>query len=122
MHHIIFLFLFRPASFMDPKLHKAELQQRVRLLQPPPLCYLNLCGSSEVWSRVVNTLPEEAHAFKTKARVPTLLLFEMQDHPMGHDVATFLGGEVGAGVMTGAQDASAGGEWGGGGGGGGVQE
>lgn len=80
---------------MDPKCHKAELQKRLCHLQVPGLCYLNLCRSSEVWTRVVNVLPDEAHAFKTKARVPTLLLFEMQSHLNGHDVATFLNEEVG---------------------------
>jgi len=92
--------------FMDPKLHQDELKQRVRLMQFPSHCYLNLCRSTDVWSKVINTLPEESHAFKTKARVPTLMFFEVQDHSEGHDVATFLGGEIGAAIAAAQPDAS----------------
>jgi hypothetical protein len=43
-------------------------------------------------------LPNEVHAFSTKARCPALLLFEMQDNIDGLDVATFLGSEALAAV------------------------
>lgn len=91
---------------MEPRLHKEELKQRVRAMQLPPVCYLNLCRSTDIWSKVINTLPDESHAFKTKARVPTLLLFEVQDHEQAHDVATFLRGEVGAALSSAQPDAS----------------
>jgi hypothetical protein len=92
--------------FMEPQLHKEELKKRIRMMQPPGFCYLNLCRSTDVWSNVINTLPEESHAFKTKARVPTLMLFEVQDHVEGHDVATFLGSEIGAALSVAQADSS----------------
>ena len=97
-------------SFLDPKVHQDELKQRIRLLQLPSICYLNLCRSTDTWSTIVNVLPEESHAFKTKARVPTLLLFEMQDHQRGNDVATFLNGEIGVAMSAAPEDSASAGQ------------
>ena len=101
--------MFCITSFIDPSLHQEELKARVRVLQPPRHCYLNLSRSTDTWCNVLSTLPEESHAFKTKARVPTLLLFEMQEHLDGHDVATFLNNEVGY-IMSSPEDPSLQGE------------
>lgn len=58
------------------------------------MCYIPLCKSSDPFRCVLQTLPGECHAFSTKARVPALVLFELEEHPRGADVATFTSVEM----------------------------
>jgi hypothetical protein len=84
-HHSFIRFVERPER-------QTLLKQRISEVEIPRCCYLALLNSTDKWSKVLCTLPNESHAFSTKARCPALLLFEMQDHPNGLDVASFLGG------------------------------
>jgi hypothetical protein len=52
--------------------------------------YIPLCRSTDTWSAVLAVLPSEGHAFTTKARCPALMMFEIEQHPMKMDVASFL--------------------------------
>lgn len=63
----------------------------MKTLVVPPLVHLPMCGSLDVNSYILRALPAEGHAFTTKARVPALMLFEIEVHPRGLDVASFLG-------------------------------
>ena len=38
---------------------------------------------------VLRPIPDECHAFSTKARCPALILFELEEHPLQKDVASF---------------------------------
>lgn len=60
----------------------------------PPLAYLPLCNSLDPYSTVLRALPNEGHAFSTKARCPALMLFEVQMHPSMLDTSSFLGMQV----------------------------
>jgi hypothetical protein len=79
---------------MSRDIRKVELKARIAKVELPQFCYLALCNSTDKWSSIVGLLPEEVHAFSTKARCPALVFFEMEDHPMGTDVATFLSNEM----------------------------
>lgn len=57
----------------------------------PPLAYIPLCNSIDPYCTILRALPNEGHAFNTKARCPALMLFEMQTHPILVDTASFLG-------------------------------
>jgi hypothetical protein len=78
--------------FVERPERKELLKKRISEVEIPHCCYLALLNSTDKWSKVLCALPNESHAFSTKARCPALLLFEMQDHPNGLDVASFLGG------------------------------
>ena len=60
----------------------------------PFFSYLPLCNSTDTYRCILRALPKDGHAFTTKARCPALMLFEMEEHPEGLDVAAFLGGEL----------------------------
>jgi hypothetical protein len=60
----------------------------------PPFVYLPLCRSTDVWTYVIRALPANCRVFKTKARCPCLMLFEVEEHPKGVDVATFINAEL----------------------------
>jgi hypothetical protein len=77
--------------FVDRSERQRLLKKRIGEVEVPKCCYLALLNSTDTWSKVLCTLPQESHAFSTKARCPALLLFEMLDHPNGLDVASFLG-------------------------------
>lgn len=78
--------------FIERSERQVLLKKRISDVEIPRCCYLALLNSTDKWSKVLCALPNESHAFSTKARCPALLLFEMQDHPDGLDVASFLGG------------------------------
>lgn len=82
------------ARFIDRSERQVQLRDRISKLEIPKCCYLALGNSTDTWSSVKLALPNEVHAFSTKARCPALLLFEMQDNIDGLDVATFLGSEA----------------------------
>lgn len=63
----------------------------MKTLVVPPLVHLPMCGSLDASSYILRALPTEGHAFTTKARVPCLMLFEVESHPKALDVASFLG-------------------------------
>lgn len=75
--------------FIDRPCRREELQHKLASLHIPPLSYLPLCKSSDTFHTILCALPNESHAFSTKARVPTLMLFELEEHPLKTDVATF---------------------------------
>mgnify|MGYP005993493667 CR=1 FL=1 len=60
----------------------------------PPFAYLPLTGSLDPYQQILRTLPTEGYAFSTKARCPALMLFEMEVHPRGLDIGTFLSCEL----------------------------
>lgn len=60
----------------------------------PPFSYIPLCSSLSPFRCVLRALPQEGHAFNTKARCPALMLFEVEEHPTSADVASFLGAEL----------------------------
>eukprot|EP00981_Chlorochromonas_danica_P008321 scaffold2111_cov167-Ochromonas_danica.AAC.10 len=70
------------------------LERDMKDLVIPPLVYLPVVSSTDTYATVLKALPKECHAFTTKARVPALLLFEVEAHPRRLDVATFLGAEM----------------------------
>lgn len=82
--------IFSLSSFLDRSVRKAFLQQDLRLLQIPPFAWSPLSRSVDRYRCILRPLPAESHAFSTKARCPALILFEMEDHPQGLDVASFL--------------------------------
>jgi hypothetical protein len=63
----------------------------MRELSIPPFVYLPLCSSQDVFQCIRRALPDDCHAFTTKARVPCLMLFELERHPTNCDTASFLG-------------------------------
>jgi phosphatidylinositol 4-kinase len=63
-------------------------------LRVPPLVNIPLSNSVDPYNCILRALPIEGHAFSTKARVPALMFFEVQEHSRGTDVATFLGCEI----------------------------
>lgn len=87
---VISIFTF--FRFVERPERQLLLKKRIADVEIPKCCYLALLNSTDKWSKVLCALPKECHAFSTKARCPALLLFEMQDHPHGLDVASFLGG------------------------------
>jgi len=60
----------------------------------PPFSYIPLCTSLSPLRCVLRSLPQEGHAFNTKARCPALMIFEVEEHPTSADVASFLGAEL----------------------------
>lgn len=80
--------------FVDRDVRKHMLKQKMRTLIIPPFVYLPLCSSLDPYRCIVKALPEEGHAFTTKARCPALMLFETEEHPAGLDIATFLQAEL----------------------------
>jgi len=59
-----------------------------------PFVYVPMCSSLDTFSYVLRPLPAECHAFTTKARVPALMLFEVEEHPRGADVKGFMEREL----------------------------
>jgi len=59
----------------------------------PPFAYLPLCTSCDPFKVILRSVPKESHAFSTKARVPALMIFELETHEI-YDVGTFLGSEL----------------------------
>lgn len=70
-------------------MRKDSLKKSLAALQLPPLCYLPLNKSVDTFKCVLRPIPEECHAFSTKARCPALILFELEEHPFQRDVASF---------------------------------
>jgi len=80
--------------FVDRDLRKFYLARDLQTLKIPPFCYLPMCRSQEEFRYILRALPGECHAFSTKARVPALMLFEVERHPNFTDTATFLACEM----------------------------
>lgn len=76
--------------FKDRPVRKYFLRRDMKDLAVPPFAYLPLVGSLDPFNQILRTLPTEGYAFSTKARCPALMLFEMEVHPRGVDVGTFL--------------------------------
>lgn len=77
--------------FRERAVRKFLLRGAMTELVVPPFAYIPLCSSQDAFATILRALPEEAHAFTTKARVPCLMLFELQEHPTKCDIATFFG-------------------------------
>jgi hypothetical protein len=59
-----------------------KLRQALSNVKLPPFCHLPTCNSpNKAFLCVVNVLVKESRVFKTKARCPSLLLFEAVQHP-----------------------------------------
>lgn len=80
--------------FVEKPCRKDVLQKAMEKLVVPAFCYLPLCKSTDPWRYILQALPEEGHAFTTKARVPALMFFEVEEHPEAMDVASFLALEL----------------------------
>lgn len=76
--------------FKDRPVRKYFLRRDLKDLTIPPFAYLPLVGSLEPFQQILRAIPTEGYAFSTKARCPALMLFEMEVHPRGVDVGTFL--------------------------------
>jgi hypothetical protein len=74
-------------------MRKLFLKKDMRELKIPPFAYLPLVHSSDSFKTILRALPSEGHAFSTKARVPALMIFELERHHNA-DVASFLGHEL----------------------------
>jgi hypothetical protein len=77
--------------FVDVDSRKQVLRNRMSTLEVPPFVYVPLCSSLNTYHSIIRVCAQEAHAFTTKARVPALMLFEVETHPNGLNAATFLG-------------------------------
>ena len=67
--------------FIDRPLRKPELKREMGLIQIPKLAYIPLTNGTDPWTHVIRPLPEESHAFQTKARCPSLVYFECERFP-----------------------------------------
>ncbi len=85
---------FMTYRFKDRPVRKYFLRRDMKDLLLPPFGYLPLTSSLEPFQQILRTLPTEAYAFSTKARCPALMLFEVETHPRGVDVSTFLCSEL----------------------------
>lgn len=74
---------------LERDLRKDALKNSLAALKLPTLCYLPLNKSVDSFKCVLRPIPEECHAFTTKARCPALILFELEEHPDRRDVASF---------------------------------
>jgi hypothetical protein len=79
--------------FKDRGMRKHYLKRDMKELKIPPFAYIPLCWSTNPFGTILRSLPSEAHPFTTKARVPTLMLFETEQH-QSSDLASFLGHEL----------------------------
>lgn len=73
---------------------KFFLTRDLKELAVAPFAYVPMCSSLDSFSYILRTLPDECHAFTTKARVPALMMFEVEEHPKKVDVMTFLAKEL----------------------------
>lgn len=73
---------------------KFFLVRDLKDLQVPPFCYVPMCRSCDTFAYILKPLANECHAFTTKARVPALMHFEVEEHPKDVDVMTFLDAEL----------------------------
>jgi hypothetical protein len=80
--------------FKEVAVRKFYLRRMMHDLIIPPFVYLPLCRSTDAWTYVIRALPANCRVFKTKARCPCLMLFEVEEHPKGIDVATFINAEL----------------------------
>lgn len=80
--------------YVEQSQRKTMLTLALNKLVIPPFCYLPLCKSTDTWRYILQATPSECHAFTTKARVPALMIFEVEQHPDQLDVATFLAMEL----------------------------
>ena len=65
--------------FIDRPLRKQELKKEMAELVIPPLSFLPISCGTDPWCHVIRTVPNESHAFNTKARCPSLVFFECED-------------------------------------------
>lgn len=80
--------------FKERDVRRYFLQRDMKDLKVPPFVYVPMLSSADDFCTILRALPKECHAFTTKARVPALMLFELEAHPQELDVATFLGLEM----------------------------
>jgi hypothetical protein len=76
---------------IDVDSRKQVLRNRLGGVDMTPFCYVPLCSSLQPYHSILSVCAQEAHAFTTKARVPALMLFEVETHPDKLSAATFLG-------------------------------
>lgn len=76
--------------FVDQSHRKFFLARDLKDLCVPPFSYVPMCSSLDTFSYILRPLPAECHAFTTKARVPALMLFEVEEHPKAVNVMSFL--------------------------------
>lgn len=79
---------------VDKAHRKHFLKAHLKELVVAPFCYVPMCSSLNAFSYVLRALPGECHAFTTKARVPALMIFEVEEHPRACDVRSFLESEL----------------------------
>lgn len=81
--------------FLNRDVRKFVLKHHLSELVIPPFTYLPFCRSSDRFKYILRTLPNECHAFNTKARCPALILFEIEAHPNeSTDYMTFLSQDI----------------------------
>jgi hypothetical protein len=64
--------------FIDRKDRKDRLQEMMSQLSIPSLSFFPLTSGLDTWCQIIRPLPRECHAFQTKARCPSLMLFECE--------------------------------------------
>lgn len=80
--------------FKERSVRRFFLERDMKDLLVPPLVYVPMASSIDEFCTILRALPKDCHAFTTKARVPALMLFEVESHPGKADLATFLGVEM----------------------------
>lgn len=72
----------------DVPSRKGIFERKLMDLKLPEHGYLPLCQSTDPFRQILRISPSENRCFKSKARVPGLVTFELQEFP--NDVASFL--------------------------------
>lgn len=75
---------------------KNILANEVETMHIPTFCYLPLRRSVDTWEYVLQPLVDQCRPFNTKARCPTMIVFEVLGHPTKSDTASFIGTELSA--------------------------
>ncbi len=96
MLHLLLIHVGGGAIFRsyDKDVRKFFLRREMGDIIIPPFAYLPLCRSLDTYKYVLRALPQECRIFNTKARCPALMLFEVEEHPSGLDVASFLNSDL----------------------------
>lgn len=64
--------------FIERPNRKDRLQEMMSQLSIPSLSFLPLTSGLDTWCQIIRPFPRECHAFQTKARCPSLMLFECE--------------------------------------------
>uniref|UniRef100_K3WPJ9 1-phosphatidylinositol 4-kinase n=1 Tax=Globisporangium ultimum (strain ATCC 200006 / CBS 805.95 / DAOM BR144) TaxID=431595 RepID=K3WPJ9_GLOUD len=74
----------------EPAKRKALLRPRLEALKIPPLAYIPLCKSTDVYCNVLSVFSQEGRVFSTNERAPCMIYFETEEHEDGDDVSKAL--------------------------------